>query len=122
MAAECTVSIIAEVTGLGQLQQLAEKFSVTTTPTAVNYSYITQTTADTAQILELGDVSTVHLIIIKCVSNDLSIDTSYVSSFNAEISCQEGEVACFKPSGTVWVKNEDAGEASVFEVLVIGVT
>ncbi len=122
MAAECSISIIAELTGLGQLQELSEKFVTTTAPTAATYTYVTQTTGGTAQVLALGDVSTVELIIIKCISNDLSIDTSYVSSFVAEISCQEGEVTVFKPAGTVWVKNEDSSEVSKFEVLIVGTT
>jgi len=120
MAAECTVSIIAELTGLGQLQQLAEKFSVTTTPARVHYQYMEQATADQAEALDIGDVGTVHLIILKCIANDVDIDTSWVSSFNAEIEVQEGEVTVFKPTGTVYIQNDDSAEKSTIEYLVIG--
>jgi len=120
MAAACDVSIIAEVTGLGQLQQLSEKFSVTTTPARVHYQYMIQAVADTAEVLDVGDVGTVHLIILKCIANDVDIDTSYVSTFVAEIEVQEGEVAVFKPTGTVWIKNDDSAELSTIEYLVIG--
>jgi len=120
MAAECTVSIIAELTGLGQLQQLAEKFSVTTTPARVHYQYMEQATADTEEALDVGDVGTVHLIILKCIANDVDIDTSFATTYSAEIEVQEGEVAVFKPTGTVYIKNDDATEKSTIEYLVIG--
>jgi len=120
MAAEASISIIAEVTGLGQLQTLAEKFSVTTTPARVYYQYMEQATADTAEALDVGDVGTVHLIILKCVTNDVDIDTSFATSFAAEIEVQEGEVAVFKPTGTVYIQNDDAEEKSIVEYLVIG--
>lgn len=121
MAAEATVSIIAEVTGLGQLQVLAEKFAVTTTPARVHYQYMEQATADTEEALDIGDVGTVHLIILKCVANDVDIDTSYAAStFSAEIEVQEGEVTVFKPTGTVYIQNDDSAEKSTVEYLVIG--
>ena len=120
MAAEANVSVICEVTGLGQLQILADKFSVTTTPARVHYQYMEQTTADAAEVLDIGDVGTVHLIILKCIANDVDIDTSYSASFSSEIEVQEGEVTVFKPVGTVWIENNDAGEKSTIEYLVIG--
>jgi len=120
MAAECTVSIIAEVTGLGQLQQLAEKFSTTTTPARVHYQYMEQATADAEEALDVGDVGTVHLIILKCIANDVDIDTSFSSTFSAEIEVPEGEVTVFKPTGTVYIKNDDSEEKSKIEYLVVG--
>ena len=121
MAAEANVSIIAEVTGLGQLQVLAEKFAITTTPARVHYQYMEQATANTHEVLDIGDVGTVHLIVLKCIANDVDIDTSYVAStFSAEIEIQEGEAAVFKPTGAVWIKNNDTDEKSKIEYLVIG--
>lgn len=120
MAAEATVNIIAEVTGLGQLQVLAEKFAITTTPARCVYQYMEQATADTEEALDISDVGTVHLIILKCIANDVDIDTSFVSTFSAEIECQEGEVTVFKPTGTVYIKNDDDTEKSTIEYLVIG--
>ena len=120
MAAEATVSVIAEVTGLGQLQVLAEKFAITTTPARVHYQYMEQATADADEVLDIGDVGTVHLIILKCIANDVDIDTSYSAAFSAEIEVQEGEVAVFKPTGTVRIQNDDAAEKSTIEYLVIG--
>lgn len=120
MAAEASISIIAELTGLGKIQQFAEKFSTTATPSRVLYQYDIQDTTNTAQALDVGDVGTIELIILKCISNDVDIDTSYVSSFNAEIEVQEGEVTIFKPTGTVYIKNSTEGEVSTFEYIVIG--
>lgn len=121
MAAEASVSILTEVSGLGQLQVFAEKFAVTTTPARVHYQYMEQTTKDEHEVLGIGDVGTVHLIILKCIANDVDIDTSYVAdTFSAEIEVQEGEVTVFKPTGTVWIKNDDDGEVSKIEYLVIG--
>lgn len=120
MAASCEVNVIASLTGLGQLQDLAEKFSVTTTPARCVYQYLEQTTADTAEALEVGDIGTVHLIILKCVANDVDIDTSFDTSFSAEIECQEGEICVFKPTGTVYIQNDDEGEKSTIEYLAIG--
>ena len=120
MAAEANVSVICEVTGLGQLQVLADKFSITTTPARVHYQYMEQASADAAEVLDIGDVGTVHLIILKCIANDVDIDTSYSSSFSSEIEVQEGEVAVFKPTGTVWIRNDDTDEKSTIEYLVIG--
>lgn len=121
MAASCDVSVIAEVTGLGQLQVLAEKFAITTAPARVHYQYMEQYEADAHEVLDIGDVGTVHLIILKCIANDVDIDTSYVApTFAAEIEVQEGEVAVFKPTGTVWIRNDDDAEKSTIEYLVIG--
>jgi len=120
MAAEASISILAEVTGLGQLQQLSDKFNVTTTPARVYYQYMEQATADTDEVLAIGDVGTVHLIILKCIANDVDIDTSYSAAFSAEIEVQEGEVSVFKPTGTLRLKNNDAAEKSTIEYLVIG--
>jgi len=120
MSAECNVNVIAKLTGLGDIQEFAKRFSTTATPTRAIYHYAVQDTADTAQALEVGDVGTIELIILKCVSNDVDIDTSYVSSFSAEIEVQEGELTIFKPTGTVYIQNDDAGETSTVEYLVIG--
>lgn len=120
MAASCNVSIIAELSGLGKLEDLAEKFSVTGTPARALYQYMVQAVADTEEVLEVGDVATIALIILKCISNDVDIDTSFNTTFSAEIEVQEGEVAVFKPAGTVYIKNDDAAEQSTIEYIVIG--
>jgi len=120
MAAEVNVNIIAQLTGLGDLQEFAKKFTMTATPTRALYHYAVQDTADTAQALEVGDVGTVELVILKCISNDVDIDTSFNTAFSAEIEVQEGELTVFKPTGTTYFKNDDSGETSTIEYLIFG--
>jgi len=117
-----TIKISVKLTGLGEDVALNNKFDVTTAPTAATYNYRTLATADTAEALDLGDVSTAHLICLKAIGGDLEIDTSYDTSFNAELIVHDGEVAVFKPNGTVYVKNQDTGETPSYEYLVLGET
>lgn len=120
MSVENNVSIIWELTGLGKEERHADAFSTTTTISAKHHGYQTQGTADTAEALDMGGVTTAELILINCVSNDVDIDTSFDTTFSTEISVNEGEWAIFKPGGTVYIKNDDAGEASTVEVWIWG--
>lgn len=120
MAAEATIKVLAEVTGLGKELKIPEKFTTTATPTRVFYQYMEQATADADEAIAVGDVGTIELIIMHCISNDVDVDTSYSAAFSAEIEIQEGEMAIFKPTGTVRIKNDDAGEKSTVEYWVIG--
>ena len=122
MAAEARIKIICEFTGLGQEATFSESFTTSVIPDGFTHQYRTQAVADTEEALDLGDISTVELVILKCISNDLGIDCDFVSAFDEDIVCQEGEVQIFKPSGVVKVKNNDAGETSVYEYFVIGTT
>jgi len=120
MAAAGLIKIVAQLTGLGEVQDFAQRFTLTNTPALATYNYRELAVADTAEALDLGGVSTVDLIIFKAVDNDMLIDTSYVSSFVEEINVPAGEIAIFKPGATVYVKNEDAAETPAYEYLVIG--
>jgi len=120
MAASGTVNIITQLLGLGKEIDFIDRFTLTNTPTKSHYNYRQQAVADTAEALDLGGVSTVDLIVIKAVTNDMTLDTSYVSSYVEELNLPEGEIAIFKPSGTVYVKNEDAVTQVTYEYLVIG--
>jgi len=122
VAAECRIKVIAEFTGLGQEDTFSENFTVTTTPTAFTHQYRVQATTNTAEALDLGDVATVEFVILKCISNDLGIDPDFVTTFNEDIVCQEGEVVMFKPTAVVYVMNNDAGELSTYEYWVVGTT
>lgn len=124
MAAELNLEYMAELTGLGANDNvMSGRATLGQTPTAVNHQYRTLAVADTAEALDLGDISTVDLIIIRAIDYDLDIDTSYVSSFVAEITALAGEAPMiFKPTGTVYVKNSGAGETVQYEYLVVGRT
>lgn len=120
MAATGNINIIAELLGLGKDLDFLDRFTLTNTPTKSTKQYRQQAVADTEEALDLGGVSTVDLIIIKAVANGMTIDTSFSSSYNAELNIPEGEIAVFKPSGTVYIKNEDAAEAVTYEYIAIG--
>jgi len=121
MAAEASIQILCELTGLGQLQELAEKFTSVSTPTRALYQYMVQATANTAEALDVSDVATVDMLILKCVSNDVDLDLDFDTAFDADCTVQEGEVAVIPtPAGTVYFKNQDNDETSTIEYLVIG--
>lgn len=123
MAAECNVSIIAELTGLGQDQNFAEKGTDETTPTAGAYMYRTIATADTAEALDLGDVATVTGIIIYAIDYDLDVDLDFVTAFDADQTAKAGgiPVVITYPAGTVYVKGE-SGQTTKYEYLIWGTT
>ena len=121
MAASCSVSIIAEVLGLGNDQVFCEKFSTTNTPARAVYHYMVQATANTAEALEVGDVSTIDLVILKCVANDVDLDLDWDTAFDADLTVAEGEACVIPaPAGTVYFKNNDTDEQSTIEYWVIG--
>lgn len=120
MAAECSVSIIVDVTGLGEDLSFSDKFSVTATLIKAVKNKQIQTTGDADEALNLCGISTVELIVIKATSNDLLIDTDYVSSFDADIVVAEGETRVIKPSGVVRIKNEDSSEVCTVDYLIVG--
>ncbi len=120
MAASGTINIIAQLLGLGKELNFIDRFTLTNTPTKSHYAYKQQVAANTAEALDIGDISTIDLIVIKAITNDMEIDTSWVSSENAEIVVLEGEITVFKPSGTVYVDNQTADEQVTYEYIVIG--
>ena len=124
MAAECSVSIIAEVSGLGEGLVFAEKFVVTETPVKAVLNRQIQTTTNTAEALNLCGISTVELVIIKATSNDLILDTDCANNaaFVQDQSIPEGECRILKPDGTdgIFIKNEDGTEVVTVDYLIVG--
>jgi hypothetical protein len=122
MAASYSIKIIAELTGLGKDLSFVEKADSQTTPAAAIYNYRTLATADTAEALDLGGVSTVTLIIIKAVSDNIDIDCDFVSSFDADLEVKEGGLPAVipNPAGDVYVKNHTESETPVYEYIVLG--
>ena len=122
MAASCKVTVGIDVQEIGgwSWDGILKKFSITATPDAKHYSIRQQAVADTEEALSVGDVAAIEVMIVHCISNDVDIDPAYASSFEANIEVQEGEWAIFKPKGTVYFKNDDAGEQSTFEYWLIG--
>jgi len=123
MAAEFKVKMIAQLSGLGELINFIKQGSDETTPTAGAYMYRTIATADTAEALDLGDVSTVTMVVLYAVDYDVSIDCDYVAAFDADMTAKAGGIPAVipYPAGTVYVKGE-SGQTPKYEYLVIGTT
>jgi len=124
MAAECSVSVIADVTGLGEGLQFLEKFSVTGTIIKAVLNRQIQAATNTAEALNLCGISIVELVIIKATSNDLLIDVDCANAgaFAETQSVAEGECRIIKPDGTdaIFIKNEDGTEVCTVDYLIVG--
>ena len=121
MAASLTLNIVAQLLGLGKEIDFIDRFTLTQTPALATQNYRTQAVADTEEALDLGGISTVDLIVIKAVTNDLIIDTSYAdATFSTEIIVPEGEIRVFTPGAAVYIMNEDSAEQVTYEYIVIG--
>jgi hypothetical protein len=120
MSVEMAVTIRGLLSGLGEEFELNEKNTVTGTVSSYTSQYRTQAVADTEEALDLGGVSTVELIIIKAITNDMTIDADFDTAFDGDILVAEGEVSVFKPAGTVYITNTDAAEQVTYEYIVVG--
>lgn len=125
MTAQLDVFTRVELTGLGQDDAFQHLGTDGTTPTAFSgKQYRTLATADTAEALSTGDVSTISHLVIRAIDYDLDVDLDYVSSFDADFTVKAGEQAASipNPAGTVYVKNNGAGETPAYEFEVHGTT
>ncbi len=122
MAASCKVTVGIDVLEIGawDWDGILKKFEITATPDAKHYNIVQQAVADTEEALTVGDVATIEMMIVHCITNDVDIDPAYASSFEANIEVQQGEWAIFKPKGTVYFKNDDSAEQVTFEYWLIG--
>lgn len=123
MAAEATVRLLAKLTGLGNEEHYHKNGTDETTPTAGAYMYRVVATADTAEALDLGDISTVTGIVLYAVDYDLDIDLDYVSAFDADMTAKAAgiPVVITYPAGTVYVQGE-SGQTPKYEYLIWGTT
>ena len=120
-SAQIIVGLDVQEIGAWDWDGILKKFSITATPDAKHYTIVEQAVADTAEALTFGDVATIETILVHCITNDVDIDCNYTAAtFRASNTVQEGEWAIFKPAGTVYFKNNDAGEQSTFEYWLIG--
>lgn len=124
MAAQCDVTCVVELTGLGKNIDYLYKATDGTTPTASTYNYRVLAVADTAELLDLGDVSTETILIIRAIDYDLDVDLDYVSAFDSDFTLKAGEPAAVipNPAGVIYVKNNGAAETPAYEYLLIGTT
>ncbi len=122
MAGAGYINVVGAVTGLGEPVPVIARGDVVTTPTKVVKLRQIQATADTEEALNMGGITTASLIVIECVSNDVDVDTSFVAAFAAELTVEEGGPPAVipTPSGTVYLKNDDAGEKFTVDVTIVG--
>lgn len=126
MAVAVDVSIIAEVSGLGEGLVFGEKFAVTGTIIKAVLNRQIQAVTGTAEALNLCGIGAtgVELVVIKATSNDLILDTDCAdnASFVQDQSVAEGESRIIKPSGTnsIFIKNEDGTEVVTVDYLIVG--
>lgn len=124
MAAATKVIIQVELTGLGKDQYFTQVATDGTTPTAATYNYRVLATTNTAEALDLGDISTNAILAIRAIDYDLDVDLDYVSAFDKDLTVKAGEPAALipNPSGIVYVKNNGTDETPAYEYLIIGTT
>ena len=125
MAAECNVNFLFELTGLGKLIRFPDKSSDGTEPTThTGLEYRTLATADTEELLDVDAVGTVTGFWIRAIDYDLDIDLDFVAAFDADLTIKAGEFPAFipNPAGTVYVKNNGAGETPSYEFIAWGTT
>jgi hypothetical protein len=121
MAAVAEIRATIEFEGLRKTINFPMEWTTTTTPTKYVQMRQVQNTTNTAEALDLGDITTPLLIAMVCVTNDVDVDCNYTSAtFRASNTINEGEGAIFMPAGSVYVKNNDAGELFTIEYIIIG--
>jgi len=124
MAAEVNINLIAELTGLGREINFIDRAADGTTPTAATYNYRVLATANTAEALDLGDISTVTGIAIRAIDYDLDIDLDFVAAFDADLTVKAGELPALipNPAGTIYVNGSETDETPKYEYLIWGTT
>ncbi len=120
MAASGSVKIIMQLLGLSQEQSFSDRFTLADVPTSKVMDYRQQAVADTEETLDIGSVTTIDAIVIKAITNDMTVDPSFSSTYRAGLDIKAGEFAVFKPSGTVKIKNADSAEKVTYEYFIIG--
>ena len=123
MAAEFQVKMIVQLTGLGEQINFIKSGTDETDPTAGAYMYRTIATANKAEALDLGDVTTVTAIVLYAVDYDVDIDCDYVAAFDADLTAKAAgiPVVITYPAGTVYVQGE-TDQTPAYEYVVIGTT
>lgn len=125
MAAECTVSTTVELTGLGLPRDFVDKSVDGTTPTAATYNYRVLATAASEEALDLGDIATESMLIIRAIDLDLQVDLSYTAAtFRKSFTLKAGEPAAVipNPGGSIYVIDDAGDETPAYEYLLIGTT
>jgi len=127
-AAASSISTSITISGLGNASTSLSMSYTGTVPDAITKGYTQIAVDNTAEALEVGDISTICGILISCIDDDdsdsdliLEIDPNYATSFEAHIIIAEGESAYFKPHGTVYIRNDASDTNDLdYEYVVFG--
>ena len=120
MAATCELRLVGTISGIETESVFHFLGDIDGTPTKRIDTIQVQAVADTAEAVDLGNITTPMMVLIYAVENDVQIDVSYDTTFHAELTIAEGEYAVFNPSGTVYMKNATAEEVATVEVIACG--
>jgi hypothetical protein len=123
MAAEVNINILCKLSGLDKDIVFPERGTDGTAPTsAKGIETRTLATADTEEALDLGGVTTTQGIVIKAIDYDLDIDLDFVAAFDTDLTIKAGELPAIipNPAGTVYVKNNGAGETPQYSFMLWG--
>lgn len=125
MAAECNVTSIVELTGLGRALEIIDKAADGTTPTAATYNYRVLAVAGTEEALDLGDVAVETVLVIRAIDYDLKVDLNYTAAtFRTSFTIKAGEPAAVipNPGGSIYVVDDAGDKTPKYEYLLCGTT
>lgn len=123
MAAIAKATTITELTGLGQDTEVLHTANTqTTVTTSTGAQYRTLAVADTAEAIDVSGITTEVLLMIRAVTNNLDVDLDFDTSFDADFTLKASGPAAIipNPSGTIYVKNNSAGETPVYQYILLG--
>lgn len=127
-AAASSISTSITVSGLGSASTSLSMSYSGVAPDAMTKGYAQIAVDDTAEALEVGDISTIAGILISCIDDSdsnstlvLEVDPNYASSFEAHIIISEGMSAYFQPHGAIWVRNQSTDVNDLdYEYVIFG--
>jgi len=120
--AEARIKGVLSITGLGTNHEMTFNAATNAAPTKTHYNYRTQAAADTPEALDLGGVTTVKLLVIKAIDEDLTVDLDFSSAFDTDITIPEGETAILPaPAGTVYISNSTSNTTTTYEYWIAGI-
>ena len=125
MAAEVTVSVSVELTGLGLNRFFQDRAVDGTTPTAATYNYRVLAATNSEEALDLGDISVETILAIRAIDKDLDVDLSYTAAtFRTSFTLVAGEPAALipNPGGDIYVINNTGTDTPAYEYLLCGTT
>lgn len=129
MAAVGTILVQAKVTDLGAEIDVRKKYDLANTPEAALHAYKTLTTADTPEMLVLGDakVSVCDGIWFRAIGNNFGIDTCVssggaASDYVQKLQATDSEPIYFTPPQSTCSIAITCSTAVAYEYVVIGQT